>query len=570
MITLPIWLAATRMIGWTLVHFLWQGAVLGVVYWLARPFLARGVVRYRFGMGVLFALALCPFVTLWQLLGAVPSMTIADHGSLLSAIADPSVMASSPGGAAGFDALLPWLVLAWSLGVLLHSVRAWRQWCALKAVVRIAERVPRWQQQATAMAQRFGLHRPVRVLGSRIIASPVLIGWMRPVILLPMAVICGFPASQIELILAHELAHLRRWDPLVNLFQVALETAHFYHPVVRWISRDVTSEREICCDQLALTLSGGSRREFVTMLAELGDLRVQQQRLLLAANGGELLERAQLMMLPQTRVIQTRKYAYALALVFCAAVAMVTLRLQRIQGELNDGVNTAIRQLQALALPASISLARPDSAWVVPDLVRIPLVSVALFGAKSGAAVARPLPPLKPASLQSATGASVLDLKLGTMEIPVLRIVPTVAPPATTVATPVPRYVRQPVYPSSALSRGVEGRVVLEFTLDGEGDVRNLQVIRSTPEGVFDQAALDAMHYWKYVTSNGTASTRYRQLLSFTLSDRRADRMGPAATAPVHNMQARLACHIPTGTHICRRPDEEASPGRVLAGGSPQ
>ena len=569
MTPLPIWFVASQLIGWTLVHFLWQGGVLGLVYALARPFLARGVVRYRFGMGVLLALALCPFVTLWRLLDAVPLMTAADHGFLLPPISLQPVLAGSPGGVAGFDALLPWLVLAWSLGVLLHSVRAWRQWRALKAVVRIAEKLPRWQQRATAMAQRFGLRRHVTVLGSRIIAAPVLIGWVRPVILLPMAVVCGFPASQIELILAHELAHLRRWDPLVNLFQLALETAHFYHPVVRWISRDVTNEREICCDQLALDLGGGNRREFVTMLADLGDLRMRQQRLLLAANGGELLERVQVMMLPHSRVIQARKFAYALALVFCAAVVMVTLRLQRIQAGLNDGVETAIRQLQALVLPASISLAKPGSAWVVPALVRIPLASITLFAAKSDTVPTRSLSPLKAVNLPQLTRTSVLDLKLGRMDIPLLRIVPAVAAPSATVTTPVPIVVRQPIYPPSALSRGLEGRVVVEFTLDRNGSVRDLRMISSTPAGVFDQAALNAMRFWRYSIPEGESSTRYRQTLSFTLSGKRDDRDGSAA-APVRDMQARLACQIPTGTHICRRADDAASPDRVLAGAGSQ
>ncbi|MEO7052836.1 MAG: M56 family metallopeptidase [Rhodanobacter sp.] len=563
MTALPIWFAATQLIGWTLVHFLWQGSLLGLMYALARPFLARGVVRYRFGMGVLFALALCPFVTLWRLLDAVPSMTTAGQAFLLPGIAGQSLIVGRPGGLTGIDGLLPWLVLAWSLGVLLHSVRAWRQWRALKAVVRIAEQLPRWQQRATAMAERFGLHQRVTVLGSRVIASPVLIGWVRPVILLPMAVLCGFPAAQIELILAHELAHLRRWDPLVNLFQVALETAHFYHPVVRWISRDVTNEREICCDQLALALGGGSRREFVTVLAELGELRVRQERLLLAANGGELLQRAQLLMLPHSRVIRARKCASVLALVFCAVVIMMTLRLQRIQAQMSEGVDNAIRQLQALVLPASISLAKPGSAWVVPDLVRIPLTSITLFAAQSDSMPDRQLSPLKPVTLPSLAAASLLDVKLGHAEIPVLRMVPAAADPA--VATPMPVQMRQPVYPQWALSRGVEGSVVVEFMLGADGSVRDLRMVSSTPAGVFDEAALDAMRFWKYAIPSGAVSTRYRQNLSFTLSGKRLDRMASAA-APARDIQARLACQIPTGTHICRWPDDGASASRVAAG----
>lgn len=147
---------------------------------------------------------------------------------------------------ADLDALLPWLVLAWSLGVLLLSLRAWRQWRGLKALVQMAALMPEWQGQVTTMAKRFGLRRRITVLCSKVIATPAVVGWVRPVILLPMAVVCNFPAAQIELILAHELAHLRRWDPFANLLQVVLETLCFYHPVVHWVSRDVHNEREIC------------------------------------------------------------------------------------------------------------------------------------------------------------------------------------------------------------------------------------------------------------------------------------------------------------------------------------
>jgi TonB family protein len=351
------------------------------------------------------------------------------------------------------------------------------------------------------------------------------------------------------------------------LFQVALETAHFYHPVVRWISRDVTNEREICCDQLALARSGGSRREFVTMLAALGEVRVHQHRLLLAANGGQLLERAQLMMLPPRRVARARKGAYAMAFVSCAAVLMVSARLQRLRAEVGVGADTAISQLQALVLPASIALAEPGSAWVVPDVVRIPFASANLVAARLEH-VPHSLASPKPINLPGPTAAAVPDLRLGGMQVPILRVVPATAAPAVATDAPVPIRVRQPVYPPGALSRGIEGHVTLEFKLDADGSVRDLRRISSTPAGVFDEAALDAMRFWKYAIPNGAASRRYRQILSFTLGGRRAASKN-STTASARDIQARPACQIPTGTHICRWPDDADSSARVVVDGSP-
>ncbi|HZX71204.1 MAG TPA: M56 family metallopeptidase [Rhodanobacter sp.] len=559
-----IWFTLIQVIGWTLVHFLWQGALLGLLYFSLRPILARGAARYRFGMAILFALALCPLISMWQLLDAVSSTTAAGQALPMPLIVGQPIAGAAGDAISGFDVLLPWLVLAWSLGVLLHSVRAWRQWRALKMLVRVAEQLPQWQQRVTDMAGRFALHRRITVLGSRIISSPVLIGWVRPVILLPMAVASGFPLSQVELILAHELAHLRRWDPLANLFQVALETVHFYHPVVRWISRDVSNEREICCDELALALGGGSRREFVKVLAELGDLRERQNNLLLAVNGGALLDRVQLMMLPGKQVAQARKAAHVVALVLGAALVILTLRLRAIQARMNEGMDSAIRQLTALVLPASVPLATPSMAWHVPNLVQIPLATVKLIAAQVEAEPDRPVSPLKPVALPTLTAIPAIDLKSSQLGTQVLRAPRLAAAPAT-IATPTPIQVRQPVYPPSALNQGIEGNVVVEFSLGTDGSVRDLRLVSSTPAGVFDQAALDAMRFWKYALPAAAAPTRYRQTVSFALSGARSGREDSKRVS-TRDIQARSVCQVRTGTHICRWPEDGAASDAVASG----
>jgi TonB family protein len=565
MATHMIWFTLIRVIGWTLVHFLWQGTLLGLVYFSVRSILPRGTARYRFGMGILFALAACPLVTMWQLLDTVSLTPAAGQAPAMSLVVGEPVAGGAGHAVSGFDVLLPWLVLAWSIGVLLHSVRACMQWRALKMLVREAEQLPQWQQRIADMAGRFALHRRITVLGSRIISSPVLIGWIRPVILLPMAVVCGFPASQVELILAHELAHLRRWDPLANLFQVVLETVHFYHPVVRWISRDVNNEREICCDRLALALGGGSRREFVAVLAELGDLRMRQKSLVLAANGGVLLDRVQLMVLPQQQVGRLRKGGYTVALVLCAAMAMLTVRLQWIQAQMNDGMNVAIRQLHELVMPAALPLMSPPSTWQVPNLLQIPSGAIRLVEAKVTADAPGAMAFARPVDLGRPAAVSLVNLRSDAFDVLAMRPMEAIADPAVTVVTPTPVRVRQPVYPRRALSDGIEGRVVVEFALGRDGGVRDLRLVSSVPVGVFDQAALDAMRSWKYAVPAGVASTRYRQILSFTLKSASAGRQDGQAAA-TENIQAKSVCQIPTGTHICRWPDNETTPDKVAPG----
>jgi hypothetical protein len=121
---------------------------------------------------------------------------------------------------------------------------------------------------------------------------PTVIGWLRPVILLPASTLTGLSAAQIEALLAHELAHIRRYDYLINLLQTAVETLLFYHPAVWWISRQIREEREHCCDDLAVAACGNVLI-YARALAELERLRVAAPRFAVAATGGPLVRRIQ-------------------------------------------------------------------------------------------------------------------------------------------------------------------------------------------------------------------------------------------------------------------------------------
>lgn len=551
----PVVLASVRVVGWVLLHFVWQGGLLGLLYAVARAVLPRGEARYRFGMAVLVALALCPLLTLWRLLVAAPQVV-----QTATELVTPVVMGYGTATAtprawdAGLDALLPWLVLAWSLGVLLLSLRAWRQWRGLKALVRMAALLPEWQVQVAAMAERFGLRRHITVLCSKVIATPAVVGWVRPVILLPMAVACNFPAAQIELILAHELAHLRRWDPFANLFQVVLETLCFYHPVVHWVSRDVRNEREICCDELALSISGGSRHAFVTALAELGELRQQHASLLLAASGGVLLDRVQHMVLPERNGTSVRTPARFVAVLLGAALVALTLRLEWKQNHLQRSVTAAITQLQSMWIPSGLPLMHADASWHPADLalthaeVLRPVASASGMADYTGPGDALPLAPAA-IKLPQLAPLQVANLMPFRQDVPVAAVAAPVVPAAPSAGlAPTLIRTRQPVYPHEAFVRGIEGQVVIEFGLSAAGDVQDPRVVSAQPAGVFDQAAIDAMRAWKYVLPEaGATPRRYRQAVAFTL---KAGASGNAAP------RRQADCQVVTGTHICRGFDE--------------
>ncbi|WP_168171110.1 M56 family metallopeptidase [Rhodanobacter sp. B04] len=546
-----------RVLGWTLLHFVWQGALLGLLYALARKVLPRGEARYRFGMAILAAFALCPLLTLWRLLTASPPVTqmavdlvtpaLSGHGA--------AVDATPWAWGASLNALLPWLVLVWSLGVLLLSLRAWRQWRGVKALVRMAELMPEWQHRVSAMSARFGLRRRVVVLCSKVIATPAVVGWIRPVILLPMAVACNLPAAQIELILAHELAHLRRWDPLANLLQIVLETLYFYHPVVHWVSRDVRNEREICCDELALAVNGGSRHEFVTALVELGELRERHTSLLLAASGGVLLDRVQHMVMPVREGMSVRTPARFVALLLGALLLTLTLQIEWQHSHVQQDLKGAILRLQSILALQQVPLARPVANWYAADLApkhaeaQRPVENIALMPAEADARAALPIAQVA-LTLPRVASQGVVDLvPIRHDELITSVAVQGIPDEPSSGSAPIPLHISQPVYPRAALLRGVEGQVVIEFRLSADGGVVEPRVVSAEPAGVFDQAAVAAIRTWRYaVPEAGAGPRKYHQAVAFTLT------AGGLASGQQteDGADAKVNCRVPTGTHICR------------------
>lgn len=568
---LHVLLEAVRLIGWVLLHFLWQAGLVGLFYLGIRSLLPRGEWRYRFGMGALLLLAACPLLTGWWLLDstAVTSQMAID---LTAVAAIPAVAGAGWSWNAVLDAVLPWLVLAWSTGVLWLSLRAWVQWRRLKILVRLAEHAPTLQAKANDLILRFGLRRRIAVLRSKLVTTPVLVGWIRPVILLPMAVACNFSVSQVELILAHELAHIKRLDPLANLFQVVLETLHFHHPVVHWISRDVRNEREICCDQLALSISGGSRHEFAATLAELGELREHPDSLVLAANGGVLLDRVQYMVLPARSATQKRTSARFVAALLGAALVTLTLRLELNQARRSEVLAGVSLQLPSTLAPFVIAMTGPGGtalnmgvAALLPRLA--PLRIAAVTPERNIDVVPMPLlPAVIPAGLVQSQ-----RFALPPMATQVSNLVSVIAPAdpklpteVSSTAGMVPVRIRHPIYPQMAMMSGLEGQVVIEFGLAGNGNLQNLRVVDSEPAGIFDQAAIRAMQGWKYAAPTAAAmQRRYRQTLKFVLDTNRAGaRTNTAAVAGGEEIRAQSNCQIATGTHICRWLGDEAGAAR--------
>jgi beta-lactamase regulating signal transducer with metallopeptidase domain len=187
---------------------------------------------------------------------------------------------------------LVWIVAGWSLGVVLCSLRPLLGWHTLRrlrhtGVSPVPDEVPPIMSR---LSQRLGLRRTVQVLQSTLTHGPVVVGYLRPVILLPVSLVTSIPGSQLEMILLHELAHVRRHDFMINLLQVLIETLFFYHPAIWWLSRRIRTEREHCCDDLVVSLLGNGV-EYGRALLAVEELRGRSAALALGAADGPLLTR---------------------------------------------------------------------------------------------------------------------------------------------------------------------------------------------------------------------------------------------------------------------------------------
>ncbi|WP_051412692.1 M56 family metallopeptidase [Pseudoxanthomonas sp. J35] len=305
--------AGIPVLGRTLLYFLWQGALVGAAAALLLHVLrdARPQLRYAVACLALLACALAPVATL--LLELAGASGIPAGVAVAAPARSGAGFATLPAGTApaGFafawpaiDQTLPWIVAAWAAGASALSLR-------LAAGVWWLGRLPgaggprlqqQWQPRLDRLAAACGVCRPVALRLVEALDTPAAAGCWKPVVLLPVAVLARLPVEYVEALLAHELAHVRRHDYLVNLLQGVAEALLFYHPVTWWLSRRIHAERELVADRLAAQAIEDPRR-LALALAALADhhatLRaVPRPALAALSHGGQLMSRIEQLVRP--------------------------------------------------------------------------------------------------------------------------------------------------------------------------------------------------------------------------------------------------------------------------------
>jgi beta-lactamase regulating signal transducer with metallopeptidase domain len=312
-------------LAWTLVHSLWEVALVGLLICVLLPFLRQASARYVGACAAMLLMLILPLITFVILAGDVPA-TSPSRASLSSIPLLPVAVMATTAPAAW----MPLLVLVWASGVGLFSLRmagglmlAYLR--SRKAVMSVPLEV---RQAVFHLATRFGLRRAVLLRSSNDSVTPSVVGWIKPVIVLPAAVL-KLPFEQVEALLAHELAHIRRHDFLINLMQHAVETLLFYHPVVWWLGRRIREERENCCDDLAVAICG-DRVIYARALTSLEELRAPVSGLSIAASGGSLVRRVgRLLGKHQNRFDNPSLWLVAVITVCGAAVLATVLKAEQ-------------------------------------------------------------------------------------------------------------------------------------------------------------------------------------------------------------------------------------------------
>ena len=293
-------------LAWTLIHSLWQAALVAVAVGLLLDLAKKASPGLRYniaivGQALIPVLAIITYLHLIQPdeIELIPRAAMVEAGDLTEAEAFFTLghLQSPTPEQVNNDAVPETIRIAivaiWLAGTLFFTLRMTAGFLGVRRLVQSGTSAPdaSLQKIFDGLLVRMNDSRPVRLIVSSLVDVPMTVGWIRPCVIIPTSVVTGFPTHAVEALLAHELAHVRRYDYLVNLLQHVVEALFFYHPATWWLSRKIRDEREFCCDDQAIRLIN-NRAEYVKALAGLAEARVHTG-LAPAATGSPLLHRIQ-------------------------------------------------------------------------------------------------------------------------------------------------------------------------------------------------------------------------------------------------------------------------------------
>jgi GWxTD domain-containing protein len=287
-------------IGWTLVHSVWEGAVISALLGAVLMAVRSPRVRYAAGCGAMLVMLACFIFTFAQMMPKVPQTLWLLRPSAVAVPAAAAVKNDPVTWQTILDAVVPWLAPFWILGVLVIYAERIAGCFSARRLRRkgLCCASSHWQQKVTHLSARLGISRPVKLLESCLTDVPMVLGHFRPLVLMPVGLLAGIPPTQVEAVLLHEMAHIRRCDYLMNLLQRFVEGLFFYHPAVWWFSKVIRAERENCCDDVVVSISGDAH-QYAVALTTLEQNRLAGRIPAVAAIGGNPVKRIRRLLCPK-------------------------------------------------------------------------------------------------------------------------------------------------------------------------------------------------------------------------------------------------------------------------------
>lgn len=382
--------------GWALLHFVWQGLLIGWAVTLAMYLLrkARAQTRYAVACGALLLCAALPLSGILMQLAdaravaaasAARVATVAVSGDGSSAVLF-SMLAPAARGIIDNDTLdaaqdalrrqLPWIVGLWLAGAALMALRLaiGLKWVADRTRPDEFTTNPYWQRRLSELARRFGIEQHVRLGVADRLDSPITAGCLKPIVLVPAALISGMPVDLLEALLAHELAHIKRHDYLVNLLQSAIEIVLFYHPSVWAISRRIRIEREQIADDLAVDMLG-QPHQLAQALSQLDRFQFDTTQLAHAAHGGNLMSRIKRLLRPDVEPVS---WKLAMPLAGLLAAGAVLYAHAAPQPPEPPAPPAPVALVEPAVPPAPPALPAPPAPPAVPALPATPALPARL------------------------------------------------------------------------------------------------------------------------------------------------------------------------------------------------
>ena len=288
-------------LGWTILHSLWQATLIGAVLMLILQLMknSNASQRYLISLSSLFAILLMAGITFFTIYQ--PATALVASAEVVTWFEMPTFQETEKTWqdyltiAMSFvTAYSPQISLVWLLGVTFLSIHFLFSLLYVHQLktYKVKPVSVEWERRLNAIAEKIKINRQIKLVESALVVVPTVVGWLKPVILFPLGMLVSLPTYQIESILAHELAHIRRNDFFINILQSIVEILFFYHPAVWYISKHIENERENCCDDIAITTIGDSLT-YIKALTNLANMKTTNLSPALAVTGrkGSLFQR---------------------------------------------------------------------------------------------------------------------------------------------------------------------------------------------------------------------------------------------------------------------------------------